>query len=281
MWKVRFGTGVSKLGALIITVDGLSFTNTFLRPNKPLPDNDNYLETALKSMNHGVPNEDIKAFNWSPRDATQTKQVIKNLREKLREYFTEAQNKGKKFIVISHSWGTFLTHLALSYESAAIEPFFCDLYITLGSPLGTRNELPDVIIPIPTPFGFIPIPTFPIPASLMAWIEIGNYVSKWLRDLNFVSCDNCDPRGYPRVDRYINFWARGDLLSGPLGGNFMPLAENIRVDEPPFNTVRNTERTISSTIDWHKYDSLQPGGSIDNKLLKGSVDRLIIETLHR
>ncbi len=241
--------------AIIVTVDGLSFINTYLGDlNIPSIEEEceNYLENALESMDLSVDDNHIIPFSWS-RDAGDSDQAIEDLRLFLRQHFTTAKDEGKKFIVISHSWGTFLTYLALSYESTVEIPIYCDLYITLGSPLGTYYAHDGLYV---------------------EEILINGYVNTWLDSLNFSSCTNC----YPRAERCVNYWAWGDLISGPLG-DFMPLAENIKID--PFSSQDGHEyRNAGSTgYVWHYYDSLQANGSADNQPLKDKVRSLIEETI--
>ena len=146
---------------------------------------------------------------------------------------------------------SFLSYIALSYESTVINPIYCDLYLTLGSPLGTYYA-----------------------HDSLWWEEIAvnGYVNEQLVALNFASCDNC----YPRTKRCVNYWAWGDVISGPLG-DFMSGEENIQVDTPSEYT--HDTRNASTTPTWHYYDSLQPGRLPENLPLKDMVEDLLNETI--
>ena len=239
--------------ALIVTIDGLSFVNTLLGPSgfPPIEGPSNYLEPALESLGLPVPDDHIIPFPWSG-DAGDTNDVIPPLRTFLREQYNAAQNENAQFIVVAHSWGTFLTYIALSRESSWPDPIYCDLYITLGSPLGTCYAHD----------GYYPEESV-----------VSGYVAFWLWRLDFDECTNC----YPSVQRCVNYWAWGDVISGPLG-SFAPFAENEKVD--PFSeTDGHAYRNIGSTYVWHWYDSLKPDGPSDNQPLLDEVEALIQETL--
>ena len=247
--------------AIIVTVDGLSFSNTILgHLGMPflVEECDNYVEVALESMNLPVSDDYIVPFSWS-RDASESDEVIGDsdeaygsLRHFLRYYFTKSQQEGSRFIVVSHSWGTFLTYMALYYESTVDVPIICDLYVTLGSPLGTDY------------------------AHEGSWPEevlVNDYVSDRLVELDFDSSTEC----YPRAVRSVNYWAWGDVISGPLG-DYMPLAENVKVDSRS-EADGYWHRNVWTTGTWHKYDSLQPGGLPDNQPLKDALKALIEDTI--
>jgi len=239
---------------IIITVDGLSFVNTYLGEiNIPQlqEDGSDYIEAALESLCLPVDDEDIISFDWS-RDAGDSMQAISSLRALLRQHYNSARSQGKKFIVVSHSWGTFLAYMALSYESTVADPIVCDLFITSGSPMGTYYAH-DGLYP--------------------EEIAINGYVSTWLYALDFQSCTNC----YPRTSVFVNYWAWGDLISGPLE-DWAPLAENIKLDDHS-SADGHSYRNIETTAVWHKYDSLQDGGAIDNWPFKLAVKGAIEQTL--
>ncbi|MHC4499608.1 MAG: Kelch repeat-containing protein, partial [Planctomycetota bacterium] len=174
-------------GAVVVTVDGLSFANTLLGPPY-LDDTDHYLKTALEAMEFlTVSDSVIDSFPWS-RDAGNTDSELLQLRNFLKNSYDTARDEGKKFVVVSHSWGTFLSYLALSYESTVEDPIYCDLYITLSSPMGTY---------------------YAHDSQYLEEIAVTGYVNMWLAALDFASCTNC----YPRTDACVNVWAWGDVIS--------------------------------------------------------------------
>jgi hypothetical protein len=236
--------------AVIVTVDGLSFTNTLMPWNTPIDDTGHYLKTALDTMNLDLTDTTITAFTWS-RNANDTLETVEDLCIFLKEKYKEAQTANKRFIIVAHSWGTVLTYLALSSQSRQVpenERLYVDLYITLGSPLGTDSAHDGSNYPEET--------------------TVINYTAFWLNKYNF--CDTCQPL----VEKWVNYWAWGDVISGPLDG-FMPftdypLWEDNQVDRASF-TAGYPGRNVYTTGLWHKYDSLQPGGLMDNQPLLDQV----------
>ena len=190
-------TGASS--AVIVTFDGLCFWSRV--PRFPfihdLCEYENYLGEALESLNLD-PGCEIVPFSWS-RDTRDTVEVVTAESEKgwmriLEDQYSEAQEQGKRFIVVSHSWGTFLAYVALSLASSGYDggtPVHCDLYITLGSPLGTQH----VNDPSPNLDG-----------------TVLSYVWEKLREFDSI----LDPDDRPNAETWVNYWAWGDEFSGPL-----------------------------------------------------------------
>jgi pimeloyl-ACP methyl ester carboxylesterase len=200
-------------------------------------DRNEYLREALESMGLDS-NITLWAFEWSGQ-IDHTENRVADLRSHLELAHTAAVNDHKKLIVVSHSWGTVLSRLALGMETTKTNPIICDLFVTLGSPLGTGNAFDS------------------LSASQKILYRLANGWQLFLpgNDENLV-IDTVAlwetyrlPTAVPIVGRWLNYWAWGDVISGPLSQ-----AENFRVDgDQPF-------RDAVSTLIWHKYDSLQPGG---------------------
>lgn len=174
--------------AIIFTVDGLNFPHTIL--NKIPTTRDNYLLEAIEDMQLEVEDLEIASYNWGG-DAKDTDALVLELAGLLRHYYNKAVRNNKKFIVVSHSWGTFLSFAALSFESIKPDPIYCDLYITLCSPLGASNTK------------YIKTGTE---------LTIIEFTKDWLKKINFDDCNNCTPN----VGRWINYWATSDFVSGPM-----------------------------------------------------------------
>ncbi len=228
-------------GAVIVTVDGLSFANTLTGFFK-IDDYNNYLGTALRGMfDRSV---EIREFEWD-RNAGNTNKAVPDLRRFLREMYERAVKSDKKFIVISHSWGTFLAYMALSYESTVEVPVEPDLFITLSSPIGTYYAHKP------------PLYTGEIPVNI--------YIYDWLGTFKFNECSGC----YPRAKRMINYWAWGDVISGPLH-EFCDLAEDVLLNKEA--KKKGPEgRTLTTTLDWHYYTSLQNERPICNESFRDSI----------
>ena len=178
--------------AIIITVDGLSFLDTLL----PIYDafQAPYLKAAVEAMQLPLPNDHIINFPWS-RDADKdTAEAVSDLQTFLRYYHACARDAEQKFILVSHSWGTVLSFVALAREAQSDPPVYAELFVTLGSPLGA---------------GFGPIPC--LPPDLVIQTAIIEYTFVWLLRLSCTSTA-C----FPSTAEWVNYWAWGDMISGPV-----------------------------------------------------------------
>ncbi|KGE72075.1 hypothetical protein [Spirochaeta lutea] len=243
-------------GAVIVAVEGLSFVNTLLgelmeitgMEAEPMDDRDTYLSLALTAL-LSDPDYKISSFPWSGNATGDTAKILEDrgpnsLRQFLREKKDYAESLGLPLVVVGHSWGTVLTYLALSLEAAEPDPLEVDLYITLSSPLGTRLGHPG---------------TYPEEAV------IDSYLEDWLETLNFETTSLFRPRAATMV----NFWAWGDLISGPLE-EFVPAetgVTDIRVDEGLFDRPLDTDfsrtaaysnRNLLDAQFWHKFTTADP-----------------------
>lgn len=239
---------------MIVTVDGLSFVNTLLPGSGIIEASNHYLKTALEDINLSLPDTTITDFAWS-RDAADTAETVETLRTFLKTKYKEAQTGNKRFIIVAHSWGTVLSYLALSSQSMQvdeIERVYVDLYITLGSPLGTDNAHEGFNYPEET--------------------TVITYTTGWTGQYSF--CETC----LPLADTWINYWAWGDVISGPFDG-FMPFSSRQDWDDMQIDSSQAVNgyigRNTSTTVNWHIYDSLMPGGLIDNQPLLDEVKQQI------
>jgi len=249
VFLISYGNLYSGEPVVIITVDGLSFVNT-LFPGTNIEESNHYLKTALENMNISLPDTTIMDFTWS-RNSNDTIKTVEELREFLKAKYQQAQKENKKLIVVAHSWGTVLTFLALSSQSMQVpvnERIYIDLYITLGSPLGTDNAHKGFNYPEET--------------------VVINYTTNWVSQYDF--CDTC----LPLVEKWVNYWAWGDVISGPLQGfmpfNGYPQWMDIQIDSSSY-VPGYSGRNTATTVIWHFYDSMQPGGIVDNQPLLDDV----------
>jgi hypothetical protein len=257
--------------AIVIVVDGVSFVNILLPSNPDMPEH--YLEGALREIIQeygigGIDDGDLISLAWYPQDPVSTStEAVRDLVALLARESRRAVEENKKLILIAHSWGTFLANAALGY--ATNDPVEggseldrmggLDLWLALGSPLGHRQVL------------------FNPTEGLLAYYL--DYVKNVLQaDLGRVP----PPQG---IQRIVNYWAWGDIISGPLAGTewLGPLAvEDHAVDlEMEGYEQLLIRRTSASTVVWHYYDSLMSRGFIDNANLRRTVADLIKETLGR
>jgi len=259
--SVRAGGGV-----VIVTVDGMSFINAIL-PWDPDPQ-DFYLRTALREIiqEHGLglDPEDVWGLDWYPQDPVQdSAAAILDLAAMMDRAGRRAVEEGKAFILIGHSWGTFLLNAALGLTTNPdpeanpvlnpIQP--PDLIVTLGSPLGIR-QLPD------------------LPAERV----VESYVDlvRGQAEAELGPIPVASPGG-----RWVNFWAWGDVVSGPLAGSAwtgdLPV-EDLAVDlELEGRQPTAIRRTVPNTFLWHDYISLRSLGPLDNSRLREAVAGLIGE----
>jgi hypothetical protein len=213
---------VDNTKAIIVTVDGLSFVNTLALGITTIQNSNDYLKSNLAKL---INSETIRSFTWGG-DAGNTHTILQfsnsGLRKFLIDNYNEAKAKNKAFIVVSHSWGTFLSYLALSLEPQ-IE---CDLFITMSSPLGTASGLPDS------------------PEKIVRDYTDGQ--------LSVMSFDILGP-SYPHAKVFYNFWANGDLISGTLTGKIpvTPNVQDIRVDQG----ITDSRSTVDCYF-WHKFTTL-------------------------
>lgn len=214
---------VDNTKAIIVTVDGLSFVNTLLGTSglDNIQNSNNYLKSNLTKL---INSESISSFTWSG-DANDTAAIlassVSGLRKFLIDNYNEAKAKNKAFIVVSHSWGTFLSYLALSLEPQ-IE---CDLFITMSCPLGTSSGVSteeDIV------YNYTNVELF-----LMPSFDIVN--------------------DYPHANVFYNFWANGDLISGPLTGK-IPVITNVH--DVQVDDGISDNRTVVDSYFWHKFTTL-------------------------
>ena len=203
------------------------------------------MQQALLGMNlSDVSPADIMSYGWS-RDAQQSPSELSNLRTLIREAHTQAREEGKKFIVVSHSWGTVLSYLALAHEYAAGN-FYCDLFITLSSPLGTPYALAEYNKPFPNRWEWL--------GMIFEHFAVLPYTYTWLDNLG-VDWDSVNVSLPSNVTWAHNFWLHGDFISGPIPESMG--FNNYQLDEEnPY------PRDWLNVWPRHEYTTLKPGTAI-------------------
>jgi hypothetical protein len=247
-------------GAVIVTVDGLSFVNTLMPPPFELDDTEHYLRTALEAMSVGtITDSDISSFTWT-RDADDTDNELVRLRTELKNSYETARNQGKKFIVVGHSWGTFLTYCLLSDLSTGEDPICCDLYITLSSPLGTGYATADQD-----------------PSVYWEDALVNAYTLWWAIELALDETHHWIDT--PNILKHYNYWAWGDPISGPLTEfELLPSVVDEQVDYWQSVEDGHDYRNWQTCLYWHDYTKLQPDHP-DNESLRNAVEDAILQTL--
>lgn len=222
----------SESKVLIFAIDGLNFDRTykglFSNADIDYPARTGYLCSGiLEAKILNITLDDCYSFrginsdeSWSG-DATQTTKYLEELVRELTARAQQAKEEGKKFIVVTHSWGTQLGTLGLSL--GGVEP---DLFITLSDPEGSiyvddsiySNELFKIIPPVNVP-----------DAEMLVWNFTRIFGVGILPSMNI------------KTKKWINYWDVGDIISGPLKSIY---TSNSIDDRTVINcTIRNYETT--------------------------------------
>ena len=213
---------------------------------------DSYLEQGLIQIT-GLPESDIHSFGgvgmvaWDG-NAAYTDKLLEELVDDLRAHYqVEAVQNGKRFVVVSHSWGTFLAVMALKY-APEVKP---DLLVTLSTPLGSNmyHDLDG------EEFGEYKEHSFDV-HTVQRVIE-GYCLSKILQYGGQNPSGSLKPMA---VDNWVNYWDAGDVISGPVGDLSCrnPGEDCVRPLDIPVNFVSG-ERNFESTALAHSLTGLQAG----------------------
>jgi hypothetical protein len=198
---------------VVFTIDGLDLVKTILVHELSQPTNvfsiwdffprSKYLNKAIyKDMNLGLNKCDVLPYSWSG-DSYHTPIIMSDLKTNLKTEFDKAKDDipKKKFILITHSWGTQLGRLALRHTG--IQP---DLFITLSDPSEANIDSSNYIN------GNC--------YSRLTVQEVQNAI------LNFTGSryqETFDLLGIPpnsiEPKYWINYWDVGDVFSGPIDVN--------------------------------------------------------------
>lgn len=265
----------------IFAIDGLSFEKIILEGEQS-DYRPSYLLEALNStgeigMNLAV--NDIYSFGfncyesrcepnsgWSG-DANYSENYIGDLIEQTKYRYDLAKAENKKFILVSHSWGTVLAAIALGYLQSEYD-VVPDLFITLSSPLGSSNNIENMdkrfwssdtnLSLFVTLGGFVnPTQTVEDLQNFISYYVVKKYLdivttlNSEMPDLSFV---------FPKSKRWINYWAMGDIISGPLnsanGLIWCPTESGDSCVEDNRIDPTGTSRTFENTKLWHAITSL-------------------------
>ena len=216
----------SNSNIFIYTIDGLNFAKTLFWSAYGLGDifyREGYLKKAILKMGIGLFDFDVYQYSGNGSgtiswhgDATKTPEVMEDLKEDIKNVYNKyVAPDNKKFIIVSHSWGTVLAKLALEYSQ--IKP---DLFITLSSPLGSNN-IHDFDGDI---FWESPDPQYPLVVHVgSAQTKIADYVNGLTAD-TYSRLGN--PSGQAKYSKWINYWDKGDIISGPLATSVSGLIQD-------------------------------------------------------
>jgi hypothetical protein len=270
----------------IFTVDGLSFAKFWPgeQPNfRPSYLKDGLLSTGDDGMNLGVRDSDIYSFglncydntcgssSWSG-DANYSENYIGDLIDQLKYRHDVAKSLNKKFILVTHSWGTVLATIALGYLQDEYE-VVPDLFITLSSPLGSINNtdnLDETFWTYDTDFSLfepyewiVNLISNTETNTVESWqnyifgyflIEYGDMTERMGSEMPYLTFV------LPKASRWINYWAMGDIISGPLntenGLLWCPTESGNSCVQDKKKDFSWTSRTYENTKIWHSITSL-------------------------
>lgn len=245
-----YSTSVSRIesgkNVSIVTIDGLDFLRTFTSFGiRDFPSRDGYLRKAVLEMDLGLNKGDIYSYAWDG-DAYKTAEIIENLSRTLAILDIAAKKTGGKLIIVTHSWGTQLGTLALSYPGFLATPHQIEpnLFITLSDP--SASSLVDPSSYINDCFFFGP--------SIQCLYDV-DYVQAKIADFASARKQETHDRysispNPVMVKKWINYWDVGDIFSGPLDKN----NSSATIDD---KTVRNDEeRNLRNTEEVHAITSL-------------------------
>jgi hypothetical protein len=253
----------------IFAIDGLDFDRTYkgLLSNADFnyPARVEYLCSGiLEAKVLNIKGDDCYSFrgtnpdeSWSG-DATQTFDYLDELISDLAQKAQQAKQEGKKFIVVTHSWGTQLGTLGLSLSG--VEP---DLFITLSDPEGSTyvndtsysNEF------------FKVIPPLSVSSAETLILDLTQiYGVGALSPINV------------KTKKWINYWDVGDIISGPLKS--IHISNSIE-DRTVINCA---ERNYETTKKVHAITSLKEsfwteGNGVSKEIGKAFKDRVISDIL--
>jgi hypothetical protein len=249
------------------TIDGLSFAETICalpvlqklcwNYSQP-PIRMGYLQNALIEMNMGLYYSDIYSYgsgsgrdSWNG-DATKTSQFMQDLIIKLSDQYAAAKKAGKKFVLVTHSWGTVLGMLALQYIPN-IDP---DLIITLSSPLGsqyvTNYDYNNFLISIAGINN--------IPGISVADVEFAITQFDQAQENATINALNDLSRHPIKYHKWINYFDEGDIISGPI---LSEISESNNTKDSSSPDVEDhkigiyQQRDVYSTICAHAITSLE------------------------
>ncbi|MEO1022110.1 MAG: choice-of-anchor D domain-containing protein [Bacteroidota bacterium] len=235
--------------AIIITVDGIAGFKSVIADLSQVTRETNYMEDAIRQL--GIENIEIVPYVWNG-DFSTTDEEVPKLKTLIEEQYLKALRNDVKLFIIAHSWGTFLTYASLLESESSINP---DLVIFLSSPMGTeyvRNRLPLF------PFSEV---------TFLAEESVRIVVNTWFGrlDLGKVSDDQL-------ADRIMNYWAYGDIISGPIK-DLNPYI--IDYDVKSGSLIRN----IGSTVAVHQATALG-GNSTLSSDLRDMVKRELVSEIN-
>lgn len=216
---------------IVIAVDGLYFGEIGPKPVEKImktifPDKtpDGYLG---KSFKENIPasiknlNPEIKTYTWS-RDPADTRGVVDDLKTNIKQAYEVAKNDNRSLIIVGHSWGSAMSYKALEELGSEVK---VDSFVTMGSPLNADN---------------VAVKKFT--DSKFKEIEIISSTTKTSTPAVVIEhpLKIEKPKG---VDKWINYWANGDIISGSI-----PSADrNIQIDKGKETLSASQRHTIPTS----------------------------------
>ena len=269
----------------IFTIDGLNFVRTLFPLHFDYPPRVAYLQQGILDMDiPGIHKCDIYPYggltagnSWNG-DATETKDLIKDLNNKLVILDLAAKNTGRKFIVVSHSWGTQLATFAMSYSGLGLIPHQIqpDLFITLSSPAGSNFVDPSRYTNTYFYWNWDYTGGFTYLTVPQAQSIVESFISERKQEV-IETWGSFSSDVIPQ--KWINYWDVGDLISGPLDkNNTNPFLEDKTVRNDAERDLDNMKEvhaiTSLSEKNWKDYGVVEEGENF-SKIVKSEIQTII------
>jgi pimeloyl-ACP methyl ester carboxylesterase len=217
------------------------------------------LPALILGMNLGLKTSDVCSYggglgeSWDG-DSNYTEEIVRDLIKVMTSKFNEAKSfpGDKKFILLTHSWGTVLAFLALEYSE--VNP---DLFITLSSPLGTQNLAGS------------------IDYENVVTLYVHEQIENTRKEIKDILNDELHNLMYPEIIirhnplfyKWINYYTMGDIISGPIYPS-IDLGLGLTYYPPKFKDFffedkkvdNENERTFDTTKIYHAITSLDSRG---------------------
>lgn len=172
------------------------------------------LEAAIRDMpGFNAKTFHVKTFQWT-RNAKDSEIAAANLMDEIQALSDKAALEGKPFYILSHSWGTVLSHTALHRLYRLRRNINISTWITAGSPLVPSNDI--------------------VAKFVQHNVSLGNLERNVSKPQN--------------VKRWVNVWAERDIISNKI----MQCPINYQVDKPAEYYENLIKDKTLQIIDWTK-----------------------------
>ena len=172
------------------------------------------LEAAIRNMpGFNAKTFYVKTFQWT-RNAKDSEAAAASLMDEIKALSDRAAREGKPFYILSHSWGTVLSHTALHRLYRLGKNTNVATWITAGSPLVPSNDI--------------------VAQFVQHNVSLGNLERNISQPKN--------------VKRWVNVWAERDIISNKI----LQCPVNYQADKPAEYYENLIKDKTLQIIDWTK-----------------------------